>query len=244
MGAEGPKWDNPTFPPSPSVPVGGPSWRFSIVKVAPNGLLSDCLCYSGIVLSTEVQDSDSDGLLDVWETTPSLVDPNGQPLPNLAAMGANPTQKDLFIEIGYMETLAPTTYGGVPKPAHSHLPSAEALKLMGRAFADSPAEINVHFDVGNNYQEGEAAPFVIPASLARGGEAIDEMATVCTPDQPWVCQFSEYPGTVGWKSGFRFLEGPGTSAWRRRPRRQPRHADRRLLWRAGLHLRHAVRSQP
>ncbi len=74
--------------------------------------------------------------------------------------------------------------------------------------------------MGNNYQEGEADPYIIPASRARGGEAIDETVTVCTRGQgkpPWVCQFgnyvdsvgnvvvSAYPGTVGWKTGFVFL---------------------------------------
>ena len=36
---------------------------------------------------------------------------------------------------------------------------------------------------------------------------MDELKTVCEPDpeKPWVCQFSGYPGTVGWKSGFRFF---------------------------------------
>ena len=208
VGAEGPKWDNPTFPlTSIPPPLEDPRGASVVVKVAPNGLLSDCLCYSGIVLSTQVQDSDGDGLLDIWETSPSLVDPNGQPLPNLKDMGAQPDQKDLFIEIGYMEALAPTTYGDVPEPAHSHLPTPAALKLVGDAFAQAPS-IRVHFDVGRGYAAGEAVDYVIPGELARGGEAIDEMATVCTPggpDQPWVCQFSGYPGTVGWKSGFRFL---------------------------------------
>ena len=138
VGAEGPKWDNPTFPLTSIPPPLDPGGASVAVKVAPNGLLSDCLCYSGIVLSTEVQDSDGDGLLDVWETNPSLVDPNGQPLPNLKAMGASKDFKDLFIEIGYMETLDPTTYGGVPKPAHSHLPAPAALKLVGDAFANAP----------------------------------------------------------------------------------------------------------
>ncbi|MCU0250441.1 MAG: hypothetical protein MUE61_09545 [Vicinamibacterales bacterium] len=205
--AEGPKWDNPTFPLT-ATPLPLPAGAASVaVKVAPNGLLSDCLCYSGIVLSTEVQDSDKDGLLDVWESsTTTLYDPNGQPLPNLAAMGANKDVKDLFIEIGYMKIDAETSYGGVLKPAHTHLPTPAALKLMGDAFAKEL--INVHFDVGGGYSAGEASAYVIPAGLARGGEAIDETATVCPPggpDQPWVCQFSEYPGTVGWKTGFRFL---------------------------------------
>ena len=214
VGAEGPKWDNPTFPLTSIPPPLDPGDASVVVKVAPNGLLSDCLCYSGIVLSTQVQDSDGDGLLDIWETSPSLVDPNGQPLPNLAAMGADPTQKDLFIEIGYMQTDAETSYGDVPKPAHSHLPTHAALKLVGDAFANAPTgRINVHFDAGNAYPSGGADPYIIRdqvqgQGLARGGEAIDEMDTVCPPggtDQPWVCQFSEYPGTVGWKTGFKFL---------------------------------------
>ncbi|MFO7695150.1 MAG: Ig-like domain-containing protein, partial [Vicinamibacterales bacterium] len=119
-------------------------------------------------------------------------------------------QKDLFVEIGYMKTDAETAFGGVSKPAHSHLPSPAVLRLVGDAFRDAPTgTIRVHFDVGNAYPSGEADPYIIRGpGLARGGEAIDEMITVCAPgatDPPWVCQFSTYPGTVGWKSGFRFL---------------------------------------
>ena len=81
---------------------------------------------------------------------------------------------------------------------------------MGDAFANAPTgPISVHFDVGDDYPAGDADPYIIRgAGLARGGEAIDESVTVCAPgatDPPWVCQFSDYPGTVGWKSGFRFL---------------------------------------
>ena len=60
--------------------------------------------------------------------------------------------------------------------------------------------------------------------MARGGEGIHELDTVCFRDDgdddddsdddsddddgdpPWICQFSEYPGTVGWKTGFRFIK--------------------------------------
>ncbi len=208
VAADGPKWDNPTFD-GLTLPGGAGS---AAVKVMPNGLLSDCLCYSGIVFSTDVQDSDGDGLLDVWESSETpILDPTGQALPNLKAMGADAYAKDLFVEIGYMKTDTDATYGGVPKPAHSHLPTHAALKLVGDAFANAPTgRINVHFDVGDSYPPGDADPYIIPrgAGLARGGEAIDEAATVCSrgaTDKPWVCQFSDYPGTVGWKSGFRFL---------------------------------------
>ena len=85
----GPKWDNPTFPNLP-LPPGAST---ALVQVSPDGLLSDCLSFSAVVLSTEVQDSDGDGPIDVWESsTTTIVDPMGQPLPNLRAMGADPGQ--------------------------------------------------------------------------------------------------------------------------------------------------------
>ena len=69
-------------------------------------------------------------------------------------------------------------------------------------------------------------PYVIRGTeLAKGGEAINELATVCSRapnNPPWVCQFSGYPGTVGWKTGFRYLRdevlsGPPVSARPGRP---------------------------
>ena len=223
VGARGRKWDNPTFNGLP-VPAGAAS---ADVSVARNGLLSDCLCYSGIVFSTEVQDSDGDGLLDVWESqkseTPSslLQDPNGQPLPILGDMGADPMHKDVFIEIGYMKTDVPTRYGGgEPKTAHSHLPTPAAIKLMGDAFKNAPVDnvdgargIRLHVDVGaiEEYQTGDHSQYIVPAAQARGGEALDESITtagcarVPGTSSVWSCQFSEYPGTVGWKSGFRYI---------------------------------------
>jgi len=204
---EGAKWDSPTFENLSLTP----NAASTTVQVSPNGILPDCLCFSGLVFSTEVQDTDGDGLLDIWEssTTP-ILDPRGKPLPNLNAMGADPNRKDLFVEIGYMKTDADTAYGGVIRPAHSHQPPHAAIKLMGDAFANAPTgAIQLHVDLGDSYPSGEGDPYIIHgAGLARGGEVIDELATTCTrgaTDPPWVCQFSDYPGTVGWKSGYRFL---------------------------------------
>jgi hypothetical protein len=226
VSADGAKWDNWTVQGLPLTP-GAAS---ATVRVSPNSLFSDCLTFSAMIFSTDVRDSDGDGLLDIWESsTTTLYDPNGQPLPNLAAMGADPSKRDLFVEIGYMKTDSDTDYGGVIKPAHSHLPSPAALKLVGEAFAAAPPDprviggtpgINVHFDVGPGYDPGnEAYPYIVRDG-ARGGEAIDESSTLCSRGATapvWECQFgpqpvagastltSGYPGTVGWKTGFRFL---------------------------------------
>ena len=220
--SDGPKWDNPTLGLSPAiVDLNTPNPQFGEItnfEITSDGVLSDCVSTSAVVMSANVQDTDGDGLLDVWETageeTPILADPKSQPLPALGAMGAEPNQQDLFVEIGAMTTAA-TSYGTVNKPAHSHLPGLAALQLMGDAFAAAPVTvgggtgIRVHFDVGDTYPIGtpQQEQYIIRgAGLARGGELINEQVTVCPPGADvWECQFSQYPGTVGWKSGFRFL---------------------------------------
>jgi hypothetical protein len=198
--SSGNNWDSPTY----NVTLTSPN-EPTTTSVDHVGFPSfDCLSWAAIILKVPVKDSDRDGLLDVWESaTAPVTDPNGRPLPNLAAMGADKDHKDLFVEVGYMQAAEGTTYGGVAKPQHSHLPDEAALNAMGDVFKDNG--INVHFDVGSNYQD---SPYVIRADRARGGEAIDETVTSCSrgaTDPPWVCQFSGYPGTVGWKTGFKFL---------------------------------------
>ena len=70
------------------------------------------MSFSAVVFSTEVQDTDGDGLLDVWELATlaaPVLDPTGQPLPALGSMGADPLQRDLFVEVGYMGTTGIST---------------------------------------------------------------------------------------------------------------------------------------
>ena len=211
-GVAGDSWDSPTY--NVGVLAGSSTITTSVDHVGFSTF--DCLSWGAIVFSTEVQDTDGDGLLDIWETNTwgnknwktntGLKDPNGRPLPNLADMGADLNVKDVFVEIGYMEaddhdgTADSVLYGGVPKPEHRHLPDPTALKMVGDAFASQG--IAVHFDVGSNYQALEAGTYVIPSARARGGEAINEFVTAC----PWPdCQFGSYPGTVGWKVGYKFF---------------------------------------
>ncbi len=223
----GAKWDNPTFAGLP-LPAGAGS---TTVTVDRYGLLPDCLTYSAMVFRTTVQDSDGDGLIDDWETSPPPLDPNGNALPDLGAMGASPFHKDVFVQIGYMDAAEGTMYGGTPKPKHTHRPGQDALRMAAEAFdsapvanPDSTTGIRVHFDIGDEYQ---GAPYIIPAGLARGGQSISE--TKACPDpanpdtgKPVECatfdgagnvtsqaaipgQYPLYPGTVGWKTGFQLL---------------------------------------
>ena len=195
IGLAGGPWDTLTRDVS-SLMLGNDS--SATVTMGHEGSTYDCLTGGVMVFATTVQDADSDGLLDKWESpTPgyqcpggmsSNCDPLGQPLPNLAAMGANPMRKDLFVEIGYMLGPAGLTYGSGPATtaSHSHLPPLSVLERVGAAFKNTMAVsnpdgtkgISLHFDIGNNYQAVAPAtqsPYIIKVSEgARGGEFVTE----------------------------------------------------------------------
>jgi hypothetical protein len=206
-----------------------------------------CLTFGVSVLSTVVQDRDGDGLLDVWEaqsewsSKPSrlasvysswpLTEPTGDALPNLQAMGANPDVQDVFVQIDYM----------VGNDGHTHLPTKPALDAIATAFHNaaprpsliaqgncSPAAtsgqcpIQIHFDVGSNYQPAASVTAttcaaaatwtpdcaIIPFTDGTKSGVISE--TLCTPagtlagsSPPLACAFPGYAGVVGWKNGER-----------------------------------------
>ena len=110
-------------------------------------------------MSTTVQDTDGDGLLDVWEQgdNPGYTDAvSGLPV---ALPGANPNHKDLFVEVDYL-----TSKDSNGKVLHSHLPKEAALDAVGDAFLTH--DIHVHFDLGSNIYQGD--PYVV--QTGRGWE--------------------------------------------------------------------------
>jgi hypothetical protein len=175
-------------------------------QVLPVGSNFDCLSWGAVVFSTPVKDTDGDGLLNVWETDQGYYDAKDGswvPLP-----GATNGVKDLFVEVDY---LVKTGTG-----AHSHLPKQAALDKVGDAYANNGHNIKVHFDVGNNYQNGD--PYIITYTApdsstlpdGRGGNVIDEDSIACHDDllasPPKLCAFPDTPGVVAFKGGFTFLK--------------------------------------
>jgi hypothetical protein len=174
----------------------------------------DCVSLGAIVFSTTVQDTDEDGLLDLWEEPAGFTDlATGTPV-NLFAMGARKDYKDLFVEIDHMVETANDQHG----TAHSHRPRKEALDMVGDAFKKAPVMnpngqtgINVHFDVGNNYQTQPPDPYIIPANLAKGGSVINERSssTFCNnffPGPPARCVLPNQPGLISWKKGIQHIK--------------------------------------
>src|SRR6186713_529126 len=68
-GSAGERWDNPTFP----IDLSGNDASYSAQLIT--GSNQTCLTVASIWTSTNVVDSDSDGLLDVWETSGMRLDP-------------------------------------------------------------------------------------------------------------------------------------------------------------------------
>ncbi len=209
VGTLGANWDSYTFNFNLS-----PNASSVETQVA---LTQDCLSWAAIVTSTNVQDSDYDGLLDVWETSGLALNPgvrndgltSTQPVPatfgtctnnpssclNLPAMGANPFVPDIFLQVDWMQST------GLVNPDHIHNPQLAALNMVGSTFKSHG--VNVHFDVGgSSAYQGQSSPYIIPAKYAHGGNVVQESVVLCKTS---TCNFYPESGqysVLGWKTGF------------------------------------------
>jgi hypothetical protein len=179
----------------------------------PSATNKGCVSWGATILSTTVQDTDGDGLLDVWEDNHGYTDAvSGQ---WVALPGADLHKKDIFVEVDYLSNLD----GSAGTYLHSHLPKQAALDAVGDAFAAQG--INVHFDLGQNIYAGD--PYVIPYPVSipdplppgtsppqagTGGNPISEGLVVCT-DGTTLCAFPGQPA-VAWKGGFEFIKNEPT----------------------------------
>ena len=104
--------------------------------------------------TTELTDTDADGLPDDWETNGVDTDKNGTVDLDLPAMGADPNHKDIFIEVDHM--VKPDScvwfvcWGG-----RDFAPMQSALNDVRAAFANSPVTnpdhttgVRMHIDSG------------------------------------------------------------------------------------------------
>ena len=235
-GSSGNAWDNVTV--TTNALVAGTTYIDTAIAPQTTGplgfLVNDCIAMGAMIYRTEVNDTDEDGLLDLWESSAStLYDPKGQPLPKLSAMGADSGQRDIFIEVGAMRTHASvegTTYGSSEAPlsstlesvtdynGHTHLPTPAALKMLGDAF--DAKGIKLHFDVGppSVYQD-LFAPTVADATVANAylvGNGIGNNLpiyatggelideTACVPSDPGVLP----------EVDCQFPDYPGTVNWK------------------------------
>ncbi|MBZ5615084.1 MAG: hypothetical protein LAO23_13825 [Acidobacteriia bacterium] len=209
----GSAWDNPTWVltryPGYVNPLDGPSETTQVIPTQSN---TGCVSWGAMILSTTVQSTGGDGLLDVWKQgfggVPGYTDAASNQWVSLP--GAKSTQKDLFVEVDYASNMD----GKAGNYLHSHLPKQDALDKAAAVLAGQG--ITVHFDLGPGIYAGD--PNVVsypvtppnplptgtlPPQAGAGGNAISESALVCTDGNP-VGTLCAYPGisTIGWKGGF------------------------------------------
>jgi hypothetical protein len=211
-------WDNPTWDVSnlgsmqdPTDPTVGA--QAETTTVVPSATNSGCVSWGTIVMSTTVQSSGYDGLLDFWKTNQGYLDVLRDPklgrqwvaLPN-PHPGTN--NKDIYVEVDWLDDLNDLNAAN----QHTHLPNRAALDAVGDAFAANPSNpIHVHFDLGPNVYQGVGDPYVVQYSNSQppppwGGNLVPESAVVCSDNgAPPLCPFPNQ-ATTGWKGGFEYVK--------------------------------------
>ena len=171
---------------------------------------------------------------------------------------------------GHPATPGSVSYGGVLRPPHSHRPKLEALKQIGEAFNAAPVVNN--YGTGQDWRPTASrststsdrtistARATAPTptartttssggargehSVARGGESVDEMDTVCEcvldATKPWVCQYalpaSSVPVRWDGRPGSAYIQDKALSITPTPPPTDPPTPLDRLLRSARLHM--------
>jgi hypothetical protein len=210
-------WDNPTWSLSsisnPVNPVNAND-ASATTTVTPNASNSGCVSWGAVIFSTTVQNTDKDGLLDVWKAPPNSPNRPGYCDASINGGVCNPgdaawvdlpgaqlgtvlkPHPDLFVEMDSMCSIVNADGTCDTVNGYSFAPSANAVTMMTNAFAKKG--ITAHFIPGNN---GYPAPY--------GTGAILEQTCTDTTDASGnqvLCPFVNQAGIVGWKSGFEFLK--------------------------------------
>jgi V8-like Glu-specific endopeptidase len=91
-------------------------------------------------------DTDGDSIPDQWETAPFTVTVNGQPVTvDLAAMGADPRHKDMFVQLDYMQRPDGVSFQLPPQAMDAMRASFEAAPVWN---PDGEPGIRLHLDAG------------------------------------------------------------------------------------------------
>src|SRR5262245_58439857 len=110
-------------------------------------------------------DSDQDGLLDSWETAGIDVDRDGTSDLNLAAMGAHPLHRDLFIELDWLPPC--TNAVGVHR---DFAPEPEALETLRQMFNNAPPDPVTHMGITLHIDAGLGRSVNMGAGPLQGGD--------------------------------------------------------------------------
>ena len=174
--------------------------------MVPSSSNKGCVSWGAVVLSTTVQDSDDDGLLDVWKANQGYCDAGANrglsnqgtcPLNSsdpswVALTGATHGNQDVFIQLDYMCTKVIANANGTTTcdpSGVSYRPDPQAIKNLTSAFSSNGHNINVHVLPDDNN--------VILAQACADNTGVSP---------PIYCPYPGQAGVVGWKTGFAILK--------------------------------------
>jgi len=220
-GAQGGGWNALTFNISDAILQANLQYPAMVqTQVQPGDNESACLSFGVILISALVRNGSNDGILNIWKTNGLHFNRGGTDVPatfgtcteypadcvNLPAMGAIVERRQIYIQLDWMHGTGDGTGGIDGYGTHVHKPRLEALEAVYQAF--QPKNIDVFFDVGNNYQ-GLGKPFIIPAAYAKGGHDDDESSLACVDPSPLVppdlCAYDVPYSVLSYKLGFSFI---------------------------------------
>jgi fibronectin type 3 domain-containing protein len=202
-------WDNPTW--TFANPKGQLNLQERAASVATTIVASmtqptGCVSSAAIIFSTIVNNSDNDGILDVWKDKHGYCDASwmeGQCNVGddswVDLSGAAPGQRDIFVQFDYMCSnktgVDNCGTSGVNYSFDPHLSGADIA--LANAFANAPQPpppnnkpFSVHFNNGWKGFPKHAIQEVTCSDATNGA----------------LCAFPGQPGAVAWKAGFIFLK--------------------------------------
>ena len=183
-------WDNPTW--TFTNPITNPihaNDASATTSVVPSSSNQGCVSWGAVIVSTTVQNSDQDGLLDAWKATHGYCDASvnegscsgpGDPA-WVDLTGAATGQKDVFVQLDYMYGPG---YSFDPHLAIDPADQKNAVQKVVEAYANNRSNpIQLHVIPGNAIQE-----------------------PTCTESGSIQCVYPNQPGVVGWPGGFVLLQ--------------------------------------
>jgi hypothetical protein len=218
-------WDNTTWTfPAPGLanPIkgadafGNEGAASATTMVVPSGSQQGCVSWGAVIVSTTVQNSDNDGLLDVWKTKQGYCDVavnpgtcNGPTDPSWVSL-ADPNdppklgQKDVFVQLDYMCSnvtgpISCTPGNNTPNGPYSFDPRLPVDPVDGKSAVQKV--IDAFAGVGTSTNHTAVTLHVIPTHAIKEPTCTDVNTTLAG-----LCAFPNQPGVVGWKGGLVFVK--------------------------------------
>lgn len=152
---------------------------------------------NNLIIRASHLDSDGDGLLDHWESSGMDVNQDGIVDLNLSLLGANQFEKDLFVEVDYMDC----AQGGciAPHNKHSHRPAPGSRAAVVNAFKNAPvANPNGSKGILFHLEVDEALPEInVMQVQKRGPNARDDFDDLKLGNPPIACSIDPSAGHFG-----------------------------------------------